>query len=151
MEFLSPPFWFYALSPSKMGNPHIDNTDPNVTTLIGVDPKDHVTPLDEFKARSNPTCKNLQQDLEKVHNIVRNTNAEILSSMNKGFAALTKLLTDDNDGVISRFRALETSSKTYDDRLAAVEEKLAKVESSDNVTLQASPALEAAVADANRR
>ena len=134
-----------------MGNPHLDDIDPTAKELTGVDPKDNLARLDEFQLRTNPNCKTLQQDLAKVHNIVRTTNAEILKSVTEGYEALTKILTDDKEGVFTRLKSLEQSTSTYEQHLAAVEEKLARVETSDHVTLQASPALEAAVADTHRR
>ena len=133
-----------------MGNPHLEDMDPTAKELTGVDPKDNIAHLDDFQLRANPNCKTLQQDLAKVHNIVRVTNAEILKSVSNGYDSLTKLLTDNKDGVYTRLKSLEQSTSTYEERLAAVEEKLAKVETSDHVTLQASPALEAVVANANR-
>ena len=71
--------------------------------------------------------------------------------MDKGFANLTKLLTNNTTGVIPCLTELETQTHAYEDRLAAVEEKLALVEASDNIVLQFSPAHEAAIATMKHR
>ena len=96
-----------------MGNPCLEDMDPTVKELTDVDPKDNVACLDDFQLRANPTCKTLQQDLAKVHNIVRVTNAEILKSVSDGYEALTKLLTDSKEGVYTRLKSLEQSTSTY--------------------------------------
>ena len=107
---------------------------------------------DVFTFRANPTCKHLQQDIANVHNIIRNTKNDITTSidgikesMDTGFDDLTKLLTNDITGVIPHLQNLETETRAYEDRLAAVEEKLALVEASESVVLQSSLAHEAAI------
>ena len=111
-----------------------------------------------FTFRPNPTCKTLQNDVANVHNIIRNTKNDITMSINgikvsmdSGFSDLTELLTNVDTGVIPCLQHLETASHTYEDRLAAMEEKLALVEASDTVVLQSSPAHEAAINEMKQR
>ena len=107
-----------------------------------------------FTFRPNPTCKTLQNDVANVHSIIHKTKNDITTSINgikvsmdAGFSDLTELLTNGDTGVIPHLQRLETASSSYEDRLAAMEEKLALVEASDTVVLQSAPAQEAALND----
>ena len=130
-----------------MGNPTIDDTGVSTNDNSG---KENGLP-EEFTPRTNPTCKTLQQDLARVHAIIRNTKNEVLNSMNAGLDDIKEILTDPQEGVIPRLSSLEQSSSSYKTRLDAIEEKLALVEAADHVTLQASPTHDSAIADLNRR
>ena len=131
-----------------MGNPTGDDSDQlGRDTLKDSQIKDNVN-IDEYFSRPKPTCQTLQQDLMKIHAIVRTTKTEVLNSMNTG---LDDILTNPDTGVLCRLSALEESSAPYEKRLASVEEKLAIVETGENVILQSSPTQEAEIADLKQR
>ena len=120
-----------------MHNPADDDTwsESNDSSAVGE--------MDEFIHRTNPTCKSLQKDLEKIHTLL----GKLRSDVTTGLDELTEILTKDIEGVLPRLHALETTQKSHDSRLQVLEDRLAKVLSSDNVTIQASPKLEAAQDD----
>ena len=120
-----------------MNNPTDDDTrsEFNDSSAVG--------DMDELIHRTNPTCKSLQKDLEKIHSLL----GKLRSDVTTGLDELTEILTKDIEGVLPRLHALETTQNSHDSRLQVLEDRLAKVLSSDNVTIQASPKLEAAQDD----
>ena len=96
----------------------------------------------EVVHRTNPTCKSLQRDLEKIHTITKTVKADI-KHMSEGLDDLNTILTNDEDGILVKLDSLQTSSNQHDVCLSALEEKLDKVVAADNVTLQVSPSVAA--------
>ena len=113
---------------SIMGNPTEDDSG---STAGGE--------VEEFTPRTNPNCKSLQKDLEKIHILLSSVRTQVTNGLDN----VDTLLTDTVEGVIPRVSALETSSKHLTTRVRDLEDKLALVVAAENVTLQASPQLEA--------
>ena len=94
---------------TNMGNPLIDDigahTNDNSGRENGLS--------EEFTPQTNPTCKTLQNDLARVHTIIRNTKTDVLNSMNTGLDDINKILTDPEEGVIPRLSSLEQSNSSY--------------------------------------
>ena len=103
--------------------------------------------MDEFIHRTNPSPKSLQKDLEKIHTLL----GKLCSDVTTGLDEVSEILTKDIKGVLPRLHTLETTQQTHDSRLQVLEDRLAKVISSDHVTIQTSPKLEAAQDDLHVR
>ena len=113
---------------SIMGNP----TEEDAASTGGAD-------NEEYIVRTNPTCKSLQKDLERIHTLLNTVRSQVV----EGLDNVNMILTNDVDGIVPRLSSVECATKTHDKRLQDLEDKLALVVASDKVTIQASPKLEA--------
>ena len=111
---------------------------------VGIEPqkKDMELVDDEFVSTDRPTCKSLQKDLEKVHTIVRKVKGDV-TRLITGLEELNDVLSAQTEETIKRVTVVETKSDNHEVRLKALKDKLAMVVQAENVTLQASPTLEA--------
>ena len=97
---------------------------------------------EEFVSVDRPTCKSLQKDLEKVHNIVKKLKGDI-SRMLTSLDDINETFTTNTTETFECITTVEATSENHEARLKAVEAKLAIVECGESVVLQTSPILEA--------